>query len=231
MCLAVFLQPLGAKTHTPPQFPSLAKPVWKPPPVTSHGHFTPRAFPLCCWNLLKSGPTWASPRIVSVLFKGSQIHSQKLIKMEFHALLVPLGDVKGDPIQSPGNPSQKRISFLSLKPRPPGPRSFGSAASPEAFSDPLSIDDLTFHSTVASPKSRARGAETESSSKAVGVRGPGWGVGAKVGAGVRLQSQFRQQRGWWWKERGRDFPSRSQDSSCSEAEAAQERLSHWPSGP
>lgn len=123
VCLAVFLQPRGWGGRP---IPLLSFPLW--PSLSgsyllSHGHFTPGAFPLCCWNLLKSGPTWASPRIVSVPFKDSQIHSQKLIKMEFLALLVPLGDVKGDPTQSPGdsiqrlgNPSQKRVSLLSEAP-------------------------------------------------------------------------------------------------------------------
>ena len=103
-----FFNPCGERPVSLLSFPLL--PSLSGSHLMSHGHFTPWAFPLCCWSLLKSGPTWASPRIGSVPFKDSQIDSQRLIKMEFHALLVPLGDVKEDPIQSLGNASQMLFS-------------------------------------------------------------------------------------------------------------------------
>lgn len=194
----MFLQPLGERP-----IPLLSFPLWpglSGSHLLSHGHFTLQAFPLCCWKLLKSGPTWASPRIGSVPFKDSQINSQKLIKMEFHALLVPLGDVKGDPIQSPGNPSQKRLSPSSLKPRPPHPGSLScqprSSLPPFIFRSALPFPLMWHHQNPGPEGQRERDSPHR-------PRGAGGGVSG-WGAGIRLQSQL-QRWGCWWKERGCDI--------------------------
>ena len=96
--------------------------------------------------------------------------------MGFHSFLVPLQDVQGDPIQSPGNPSQALFSPGALQPgtpRPPVPSALLPA--PRLSRSPRFIlqIDLTFPFDSVSPEISEPEGQRETLLKGCGGRGPG----------------------------------------------------------
>ena len=188
MCLAVRLRSLGAGRP----ISLLSFPLWPSRSgshLVSHGHSPLGLSPCAAGTLLKSGLTWARPRIGPVPFRESQIDSQKLIKMESHSFLVPLGDVKGGPIHSPGNPSQTLFFFSQSSQTPPSraPDPSASGASPEALPGPLSLDRPYLALTCRITKiQEPEGQRERPSSKA--VRRGGSGGAQESGCGCSYRS-------------------------------------------
>ena len=102
--------------------------------------------------------------------------------MGFHSFLVPLQDVQGDPIQSPGNPSQALFSPGALQPGTPRPPQFPQLCCQPRGSLSLSPRfilqiDLTFPFDSVSPEISEPEGQGETLLKDRGGQGPGKDAG------------------------------------------------------
>ena len=109
--------------------------------------------------------------------------------MGFHSFLVPLQDVQGDPIQSPGNPSQALFSPGALQPGTPRPPQFPQLCRQPRGSLSLRFIlqiNLTFPFDSVSPEISEPEGQGETLLKDRGGQGPG------KDAGMGLQWQVQE---------------------------------------